>query len=338
MVLCTLVVSTFPAGAQEPSLRLGRAREITSSLSLYRPINLEVGPDGAVFVGDSGSQQIIKLSSEGEVVWRVGREGQGPGEFRHLYRFAVGQDGSVAAFDLRTQDLSWFGADGTFIRTVNLAVRVHAVMTIELLSEGRVAMLAYAPSANRHSIHVFGTDGGLVDSFGPMPPVQVEDQLRDWPAGFLEASGPDLIFTLNLPYEIHRFSPAGELLESIRRDYAFAEGPGGGDVSTPAGERVRYLGPPRFVPHPLGAKDLGEGWLLGGVLTAPDASIWDLFHAGELVASFPAPNGWLTAADTDPQRRLLYVKSEDADGDPIYLQAPYTIDTGAPRGAVGGRE
>ena len=338
IVLYVLLVSTYAANAQESPLRLGQAREITSSVSLYKPINLEVGPDGAVFVGDSGAQQIIKLSPEGEVIWRVGHEGQGPGEFRLLYRIAVGQDGSVVAFDMGTQDLSWFGADGTFIRRVNLAVRVYAVGSIELLPDGRVAMLAYVPSANRNSIHVFDTAGEHVDSFAPLPPAQDEQQLREWPAGFLEASGSDLIFTLNLPYEIHRFSYRGELLESIRRDYEFTEEPAGGDVAIAAGERLRYLGPPGFVPHPLGAKDLGDGWLLGGVLTAPDASIWDLFHDGELVASFPAPNGWLTAADIDPQRRVLYVKSGNADGDPIYLQVPYTLDTSVVRGAIEGRE
>ena len=123
MVLWVLLVSADGASAQESPLRLGRAREITASVSLYKPINLEVGPDGAVIIADYGTQQIIKLSPAGEVIWRVGREGQGPGEFGLLYRIAVGQDGSVAAFDMRTQDLSWFGANGAFIRRVNLTVR-----------------------------------------------------------------------------------------------------------------------------------------------------------------------------------------------------------------------
>lgn len=304
---------------------LGQPRAISSSVDLYRPLGFKVAPGGAVVIANSGDHEIIKLSFDGDVIWRVGREGQGPGEFGRLYRIAVGANGHVAAFDLRTRDLSWFEPDGTFIRRANLEHRVYAVGNLVLLPDDRVAMVAYVPGASRHAIHVFDTDGEHVNSFGPLPPVPRERQLRDWIAGFLNISGSDLIFTLNVPYEIHRYSNRGDLMEVIRREYDFPEGPGG-QVATRDGEPVQILGPPRFVPHPLGVKDLGDGWLVGGVVTQPDTSIWDLFHNGELVASFPAPNGWFVVREVDPERRVLYVRSENAEGDLIYLQVPYTIE------------
>ncbi len=329
LALFAFAVSLHDPFPQNPALTLGDATEVTAKISLYRPIGLEVGRDGAVFIGDSGTQEIIKLSPEGEVIWRVGREGQGPGEFRHLYRIAVGQGGGVAAFDLRDRSLSWFEADGRFVRKVNIRPRVYTPMSLELMGEDLVALVGYLPNAPRHSVHVFDAEGENIFSFGPLPPVEDQLLLRDWPAGFLEPSGPDFLFTLNLPYEVSWFSRDGGLLMTIRRAYEFAKGPSDAQPATTAARGARFLGRPRFVPHPLGAKDLGDGWILAGVLTASDASVWDLFHDGELVASFPAPNGWLTPAAVDPRRRVLYVREDDAEGNPIYLQVPYTIDGGA---------
>lgn len=324
VALCATVALSRPTAAQESPLRLGQPRNITASVRLYRPLGVDVGPDGALFICNAGDQQIIKLSFEGETAWRVGREGQGPGEFRALYRIAVGAGGRVAAFDLYDQDLSWFEADGTFARKVNLATRVYGVGAIALLSDDLVAMVAHVPGVPEHSIHVFSTKGELVRSFGPVPPVEDELQLRNWLAGFLDRSGSNLIFTLNIPYEIHRFSPGGDLLQSVRRGYEFPEG-AGGKTPTRTGEGVRSLGTPKFVPHPVSAKNLGAGWLLGAVMTEPDSSTWDLFHNGELVASYAAPNGWLVH-ETDPERGVLYVKDEDDAGDVVYLQVPYAIE------------
>lgn len=323
-LLCLLLAGARPVAAQEPRLRLGPPRNITSAISLYQPLSVDVGPDGAFFIGDRGEGQIIKLSFEGETVWRVGGKGQGPGEFGLLYRLCVGSDGGVAAFDLGNQDLSSFAADGSFVRRVDLETRVHAVGSIALLTDGSVAMVAHIDRSPQHSIHVFDTDGSLTRSFGPVPPVRDAIQLRDWLAGFLYRSGSDLIFTLNIPYEIHRYSSRGDLLSSIRRPYEFPEGPGGELPEHGAG-RAGFTGPPKFVPHPVGAKDLGDGWLLAGVIAEPDRAIWDVFHHGELVASYPAPNGWIVV-DTDPQRGVLYVRSEDDAGEAIYLQIPYSVD------------
>lgn len=324
VVLSKLLMPLPELRAQESRLELGLPRNITSKVSLYRDFGVEVGPDGAIFIANSGDAQIVKLSFEGEPVWRAGGEGEGPGEFRLLYRLAVGPEGDVAAFDVSGANLSWFAADGTFVRRSRLQTRAYAVGNMALLADGLVAMVAYVPQARQHSIHVFDMDGQLLRSFGPVPPVQDELQRRDWLAGFLSVQGPDLLFTMNIPYEIHRFSPHGEPLQLIRRDYEFTEGPGG-EAPRRDGERVRFFGRPKFVPHPLGAKGLGGGWLIAGVTPQADRWVWDIFHHGDLVESYPAPNGWVVVA-TDPDRGVLYVRSEDAAGDRVYLQVPYVIE------------
>lgn len=44
---------------------------------------IAAGRDGSVYVLDSQAAELISLASDGEVRWRAGREGAGPGEFIH---------------------------------------------------------------------------------------------------------------------------------------------------------------------------------------------------------------------------------------------------------------
>ncbi|HVG45984.1 MAG TPA: 6-bladed beta-propeller [Longimicrobium sp.] len=71
-----------------------------------------------LYVLDRGNQRVLVFDRAGRFVRQLGHKGGGPGEFEVPVGLAVLGDGSVAVLDLAHQNLSLFGGDGRFRRTV----------------------------------------------------------------------------------------------------------------------------------------------------------------------------------------------------------------------------
>jgi hypothetical protein len=71
-----------------------------------------------LYVLDRGNQRVLVFDRAGRFVRQLGHKGGGPGEFEVPTGLAVLADGSLAVLDLAHQNLSLFGADGRFRRTV----------------------------------------------------------------------------------------------------------------------------------------------------------------------------------------------------------------------------
>jgi len=55
----------------------------------------EVGPDGNIYLLDAQLNEVKVLSPEGELLRSIGREGEGPGEFRNAQQFTFLPDGNI---------------------------------------------------------------------------------------------------------------------------------------------------------------------------------------------------------------------------------------------------
>jgi hypothetical protein len=71
-----------------------------------------------LYVLDRGNQRVLVFDRAGRFVRQLGHKGGGPGEFEVPMGLAVLADGSLAVIDLAHQNLTLFGADGRFRRTV----------------------------------------------------------------------------------------------------------------------------------------------------------------------------------------------------------------------------
>ncbi len=75
---------------------------------------------GNLYVLDPSAFQVVVIGPGGELVMTVGREGEGPGEFRNPTDLAVWRDGRFAVVDIRHGAYQLFGPEGELERFVRM--------------------------------------------------------------------------------------------------------------------------------------------------------------------------------------------------------------------------
>jgi hypothetical protein len=123
----------------EETVRLSEDEERPESL-LYRPSDILCGDDGRFYVEDVGNSRIAVFDSDGQFSHAIGREGEGPGEFRRLELLSV-SGGHVLVYDGSLRRASSFRTDGTLLQTHASPVSDYSVRGLYPLSEGRYLVI-----------------------------------------------------------------------------------------------------------------------------------------------------------------------------------------------------
>ncbi len=79
------------------------------------PRSLAVGPDGLIYVADSGNHRIQVFDAEGNFQFKWGSEGAQAGQFSEPWGIAVGPQGSVYVADTWNHRLQAFSPEGEFL-------------------------------------------------------------------------------------------------------------------------------------------------------------------------------------------------------------------------------
>lgn len=121
--------STAPALELTASPAFQLASSVGDSVLFERAHAATLLEDGGVVVLDGSARQLVFFDSAGRLSHRVGRQGEGPGEFvLPLWLGRCGDD-SLYVGDVATSRISVFDATGTY----------HRTFTIPLLGSGRLA-------------------------------------------------------------------------------------------------------------------------------------------------------------------------------------------------------
>jgi hypothetical protein len=131
---------------------------------MYSPYWMAMAEDGRIFVGDMGDRQVVVFSAEGEYLYRIGRRGQGPGEFQRVTFVDVDGDVLWVTDGYRNHA---FELDGTFIETFALPTAALGLMRDGRwwrLPDGRGVIFNLEERYDRFSetraeMHVIGPEG-----------------------------------------------------------------------------------------------------------------------------------------------------------------------------------
>ena len=82
--------------------------------------NLAFDGAGRLYVFDSQVNRIFVVGADGTLVHQIGREGDGPGEFRSVQDMAVMEDGRIVVIDMGHRAYHVFDSNGDFERMVRM--------------------------------------------------------------------------------------------------------------------------------------------------------------------------------------------------------------------------
>lgn len=127
-----------PSWTLEEELRIGSVED-PDSLGFTSVTGLDVGADGSIYVLDWQTRQVRVFDSAGAFVRRIGRQGDGPGEFRNVTTVGVVGD-TVWVREVSSQRITLFTTGGELLGTVS------TIEGVEVGPDSEASVLAHAAS------------------------------------------------------------------------------------------------------------------------------------------------------------------------------------------------
>jgi len=105
-----------------------------------RVAGLVLRRDGGLVAGDEGAGEIRAFGPDGGLLWRTGRRGDGPGEFRLIATFGAGPADSLWVFDFGNRRFTLLDASGVLARTFDIGPAISAPSAVGRLDDGRFVL------------------------------------------------------------------------------------------------------------------------------------------------------------------------------------------------------
>lgn len=199
------------------------------SLNLTRLESGQVAiKDGTLFIVDRTAQQVIVVSAEG-VVGRIGRPGEGPGEFMDPVAIDF-RDGELIVFDRGDGGIAVWDSSGALVDEIHTGEQMwgrriradrssHTFVSLQKVGEGTVPTLL---NLNEDTSVVLATDAPLASAPGNYPSCprfQVSAPPLFAPRLVWDARDSRIAFAANPQYRIEVWRE-GSVRLSVRRDIA----------------------------------------------------------------------------------------------------------------------
>jgi hypothetical protein len=179
-------------------------------------ISVAVDLDGSIYILDSKNYRLLKFDRNGKFLWKAGRKGEGPGEFRSGGQVKISPDGRIAVSD-NGNIIHFFSRDGRFLNTIKFD---RFLMGIDFLRDGRIFASLMLQGQSGYSAEFYSKEGKFLGKFqeeyayGPKFSPGIGATVG---RGF-HLSGNRVYLCLPDRYEIREYDLDGKCLRKIRRD------------------------------------------------------------------------------------------------------------------------
>lgn len=117
------------------------------------PSEIEADSEGNIYILENLDSTIKKFNSSGHFIKKIGREGQGPGEFVELNSIEINRKNELFAYDSALRKIEVFATNGDLIKTIKL--NRYTVKHFKLGKDGTLFMgqEKLKPINNKSKLH-----------------------------------------------------------------------------------------------------------------------------------------------------------------------------------------
>lgn len=290
-------------------------------LALGQTIGSDLTNDGSLLTIDLSTSTVYKIGAAGNVIWRFGRQGGGPGEFRLPYRVCAMADGSALVWDEDAQRVTKIARSGTLAWQRQFGIKFSTIDNLLSLPDGKIVVsgVARSPEAYGFAIHVFSDSLTHVKSFGPLPEAKARSALDSWGAGSItRTQSGTILYVRRLPYDVMEFRADGTVLRKFSSAMGAGQTADDGVVVTRTNSREVRRTLAAFSPGR--AFELSNGRYWGGHSVGRAVS-WDAFDSrGILLSTMDVPNGISSIVGFDLERQVVWFRGTVED-EPVFFRA-----------------
>lgn len=132
-----------------------------------QPSDISVGPNGDVYLVDGVNNRVLVLNSRGKTKFSFGKQGTGPGEFKHPVGIDISNEGKVFIADTGNHRIQIFDAKGNFLSmfTVGASSQEKPSDPVDVLASP-FKDYVYVSDNDNHKIKVYDQSGNLQFQWG----------------------------------------------------------------------------------------------------------------------------------------------------------------------------
>ena len=178
-----------------------------------QPSDISVGPKGNVYVVDGVNNRVLVLNSKGKTKFSFGKEGTGPGEFKHPVGIDISEEGKVFIADTGNHRIQVFDAKGNFLSmfTVRAGSKEKPSDPVDVLASN-FKDYVYVSDNDNHKIRVYDSNGNFQFEWGKFG--EGPGDFR-YP-GILAKSDNNEIYVVDvLNTRVQKFDPFGNYISDI---------------------------------------------------------------------------------------------------------------------------
>jgi hypothetical protein len=219
------VTVVLPERAQCPACRVSFDKVVTLGRSTDAELiadwpTVQRGPGGQYYVsGASPRSKFLVYGADGALLRAVGRAGGGPNEFRAVVRISSLGGDSIAVIDAGNRRIAVLGGDD---RVAHSLVTPFQVVDLAGSRDGVIVSgPARAPDNSMRPVHLLGSDGRILRSFGDPIAASTESTLNMAQRAVAVDDAGGVWMAPFDTYRIERWSRTGQRTMTIRRSPAW---------------------------------------------------------------------------------------------------------------------